>query len=389
MIRNSLLCGAGLVLGGASLAPAQIDPFPRSLLELGYDQTLSGQGPQSLYAYYYYNNPEFVRTNVALRLAVAPVYLYGEIGFRDVLPRTSVGIGLSGGVFGENYYEINQGHYDKGQSFYGSGVGTSLNLYHLANPGHLIPLHIIVQGGPNFTAYSKTGNTYEVFRLPDNGASAFGRVGLRVAGKEPTLYTPLAMEVSVWFERQWRFNEGPYGFAGDRQVQPTSDLFWLYAGFSYAWTNSGNQFTFALTAGGTRDADRFSAYQLGGVLPLAAEYPMTLPGYYYEEISAQRVVHLSASYVAPLSADHRWQLRLGVASAYVDYLPGFEQPNHWNTGAGPSLSYTARSEVWRLILRYGYGFNALRDGQQGGHSIGMLYEYNFERRKARRAAAAK
>jgi hypothetical protein len=246
-----------------------------------------------------------------------------------------------------------------------------------------------VQGGPNYTAYSKTGNTYEFFKLPDNGASAFGRAGLRLAGKDPMLYTALAMEVSLWFERQWRFNEGPYGFAGDRQVQPTSDLFWLYAGLNYAWTNSGNQFTFALTAGGSRDADRFSAYRLGGVLPLAAEYPMTLPGYYYEEISAERVVHLSASYVAPLSADHRWQLRLGVASAYVDYLPGFEQPNHWNTGIGPSLSYTTRSEVWRLILRYGYGFNALRDGQQGGHSIGLLYEYNFERRKARRAAAAK
>ena len=119
------------------------------------------------------------------------------------------------------------------------------------------------------------------------------------------------------------------------------------------------------------------------VLPLAAEFPLTLPGYYYQEISAQGFVHLSASYVAPLSADHRWQLRLGAASAYVDYLPGFAQPNHWNTGAGPSLSFTSRSEVWRVILRYGYGFNALRDGQEGAHSIGVLYQYNFERRKYR------
>ena len=70
------------MLGSASMALAQIDPYPRSLLQLGYDQSLSGQGPQSLYAYYYYNNPGFLRTNVALRLAVAPVYLDGEIGFR-------------------------------------------------------------------------------------------------------------------------------------------------------------------------------------------------------------------------------------------------------------------------------------------------------------------
>jgi hypothetical protein len=386
-LQSCLLGASGWVLCGASLALAQVDPFPRSLLQLGYDQSLSGQGPQSLYAYYYYNNPEFVRTNIALRLAVAPVYLYAELGFRRALPGTDVGIGLSGGGFGENYYEINQDSYIKGQSFDGSGGGASLNLYHLLNPGHLIPLNLIFQGGPNYTTYSATRNTDDTFELPQKGASAFARACLRLGGMEPMLYADLAMEASIWFEHQWRFNDGPYGFAGDRQVQPTADLYWLYAGLSYAWTNTGNQVTFALTAGGSRSADRFSAYRLGGVLPLAAEYPMTLPGYYYQEISARSVVHLSASYVLPLSANHRWQLRLGAASAYVDYLPGFEQPNHWNTGVGPSLSYTSRSEVWRLILRYGYGFNALRDGLQGGQSIGLLYQYDLERRKVRRSAA--
>ena len=46
-----------------------------------------------------------------LRLAVAPVSLYSELGFREVLPRTDFGIGIRGGAFGENYYEINQGDY--------------------------------------------------------------------------------------------------------------------------------------------------------------------------------------------------------------------------------------------------------------------------------------
>jgi hypothetical protein len=109
-------------------------------------------------------------------------------------------------------------------------------------------------------------------------------------------------------------------------------------------------------------------------LPLSAEVPLTLPGYYHQELSARRFVHLSAAYVVPLSADHRWQLRLGAASAYVDYLPGFEQPGHWNTGVGPSLSFTSRSEVWRVILR---------NGHEGAHSVGVLYQYNFEQRKHR------
>jgi hypothetical protein len=85
----------------------------------------------------------------------------------------------------------------------------------------------------------------------------------------------------------------------------------------------------------------------------------------------------------PLFADHRWQLRLGVATAHVDYLPGFERPGHWHTGAGPDLAFTSRSAVWRVVLRYGYGFNALRDGHDGAHSVGLLYQYNFEQRKHR------
>ena len=373
----------GLVLGGTALALAQIDPNPRSLLQLGYDLSLSDQGPKSLYAYYYYNDPEFVRTNVALRLAVAPIYLDGEIGFRQLLPYTDVGIGINGGGFGENYYEVRQGHYYKDESFYGNGGGASLNLYHRLNPARRIPINLVVKGGVNYTVYSDTRRTDDQFQLPEDGTSTFARAGLRFAGKEPMLYPDLAMEVSVWFEHQWRFNDGAYGFSGNRQVVPATDLYWLYAGLSYAWTNTGNQITFALTAGGSENADRFSAWRLGGVLPLAAELPLTLPGYYYQEISAERFVHMSAAYVAPLSADHRWQLRLGAASAYVDYLPGFEQPGHWQTGAGPSLSYTSRSEVWRVVLRYGYGFNALRDGEEGAHSVGLLYQYNFERRKHR------
>lgn len=378
-----------LLLGSALAVWAQMDPYPRNLLQLGYDYSLSGKGPQSLYAYYYYNNPSFFQTNIALRLAVAPVYLDGEIGFRGLLsPHTDVGLGLSGGGFAENYYEIRQGHYFKNESFDGHGGGVSLNLYHLINPRQRIPLNAVVQGGFHYSTYARTDQTADSFQPPANRENTFLRAGLRFAGKEPMLYPDLAMEVSVWFERQWQFDDRTYGFAADpRRGQPTTDLYWLYAGLSYAWTNTGHQFTFGLTAGGSDNPDRFSAWRLGGVLPLASEFPLTLPGYYYQELSARQFVHLSGGYVLPLSADHRWQARLGAASACLDYLPGFAQRSRWQTGVGTDLSYTSRSEVWRVIVRYGYGFNALRDAHEGAHSVGLLYQYNFEQRKVRNQAA--
>ena len=388
MPRRTLPAIFALLLASAFAVWAQIDPYARNLVQLGYDYSLSGKGPQSLYAYYYYNNPAFLGTNIALRLAVAPVYLDGELGFRSLLsPHTDVGLGFSGGGYAENYYEIRQGHYFKDESFDGHGGGASLNVYHLINPRQMIPLNAVVQGGYHYSTYSRTDQTADAFQPPANRDNTFLRAGLRLAGKEPMLYPDLAMEVSIWFERQWRFDDGTYGFAGDRQVQPTTDLYWLYAGLSYAWTNTGHQFSFGLTAGGSDHTDRFSAWRLGGVLPLASEFPLTLPGFYYQELSAQRFAHFSASYSLPLSANHRWQARLEAASACLDYLPEFEERSRWQAGVGTDLSYTSRSQVWRAILRYGYGVNALRDGHEGAHSVGLLYQYNFEQRKVRNQTA--
>jgi len=154
MQHRSFQVAFALLLGSAFAVWAQIDPYSRNLLELGYDYSLSGQGPQSLYAYYYYNNPALMNTNIALRLAVAPVYFDGELGFRQLLsPHTDVGLGLSGGGFGENYYEIRQGQYFKDESFDGHGGGASLNLYHLINPRQMIPLNAVVQGGFHYSTY--------------------------------------------------------------------------------------------------------------------------------------------------------------------------------------------------------------------------------------------
>ena len=144
-IRLKTIILSNLLFSVTSLIFAQIDPKHRNLLELGYDQPIVGQGPQAVYAYYYYNNPEFIRTNMALRLAVAPAYLYSELGFKQLLsPYTDIGIGLYGGAFGDNYYEVRQGHYYKNESFDGYGGGTALSVYQLLNPGMRIPLNLVV-----------------------------------------------------------------------------------------------------------------------------------------------------------------------------------------------------------------------------------------------------
>lgn len=387
-MRHSLhKCWSLAFLGLCILnAPAQVDPIPRNQIQLGYDQFLSGKGPQAAYAYYYLNVPQLLRSNLALRMAVAPAYLDSELGIRGVFtPHTDLGIGIAGGAFGDNYYEVRQGRYYQNQSFDGYGGGGALSLYQLLNPGQLVPLNVVARGGFRYTTYDKTQDTAGNFELPSDRMNLFTRAGLRLAGKEPVLYPDLGLELSVWFEREWRLSSDQYGFADDRQVNADANLYWAYAGLNYAWTNIGHRINFAVTAGGSDNADRFSAWRLGGVLPLVAEFPLVLPGYYYEEISARRFVHLYGSYAISLDSKDRWSLRFEGASARVDYLPGFEQASQWNTGVGGGIVYTSRNKVLKVAVRYGYGFDAIRDGGRGANSVGILLQYDFHALKQSRS----
>jgi hypothetical protein len=191
----------------------------------------------------------------------------------------------------------------------------------------------------------------------------------------------LGLELSLWYERQWRFQDDTYGFDNDRRINPSASLYWLYAGLNYAFTNSGQKISFAVTAGGSADADRFSAWRLGGVLPLISEFPLMLPGYYYEELTAKSFVHLYGAYDIALDPARRFNFRLEAASAHLDYLPGFEQTSSWQTGAGCALTFAPKKKNFQIVLRYGYGFNAIRDGKEGAQSFGMLFQYDFEARK--------
>ena len=57
-------------------------------------------------------------------------------------------------------------------------------------------------------------------------------------------------------------------------------------------------------------------------------------------------------------------------------------PDRWQTGAGCGLTFTPRNKICRVVLRYGYGFNAIReDGDKGAHSVGLLVQYDFEQHK--------
>ena len=278
---------ATLVLA-SNPAFAQIDPDARQLVHLGYDASFEGHAPIAAYAFYYLNRPQFLRDDLTLRMAIAPVYFDSELGLAHALgPNTDLGFGLAGGGFADSYREIRGGKFIPRESFDGHSGAASVSVYHRFNPAQRVPLFGVVRGGVRYATYTDTKDTASGFEMPDNYAAANFRAGLRLGGKEPVLYPSLAMELSAWVELLNRGNSGSYGFAHDRSVESASQLFYAHAYLAYTF-DRGDNLSVSMTAGQSSDADRFSAYRLGAVLPLVAEYPLMIPGYYYQEITARR-----------------------------------------------------------------------------------------------------
>jgi hypothetical protein len=364
-------------------ASAQIDPVRRDLIQFGYNQAFEGHEPLAAYAFFYHNQPDFLSTNVTLRLAIAPVYLDSELGFVNGLgPNTDFAIGLAGGGFSDGYNEIRGGKFLPDESFDGDGAEISASIYHLFNPGAEIPLNLVLRTTAHYSFYNRQDGTADGFVLPNDHGDFSVRTGLRWGGVEPTLFPPLAMELSVWYEGYLRSNPGPYGFGDDRKLREQSHLFWAEAALAYTLPKSQQSFYVRLTAGASVDADRFSAYRLGGFLPLIAEFPLSLPGYYYQEISARDFVLLNANYLLPLDPKKRWNIDLNAGSAFVDYLPGESQPGNWLNGVSGGLLYHSRSDRWKIMVDYAYGIDAIRSHGRGANSVGVLLQIDLGKKRS-------
>ena len=349
-ILRGWIAGLAVAIGGAWMALGQVDPEKRELFQFGYNQPIEGKGPLAGYAFYYLNLPQFLKTNLTLRLAIAPVYLDTELGIREVFsPYTDIGLGIHGGGFADTYSEIRQGNLRESESFTGHGGGISASLYQLINPGKMVPLSAVVRTEAHYSVYARDDDTADNFELPNDRGNFNLRAGLRWGGREPLMFPEVSMELSAWYEAQIRGESSTYGFMGDREVEPVSQLFWARALIGFGLPNN-HSFNVSLTLGGGKDVDRFSAYRLGGFLPMAAEFPLSLPGYYFQEISAERFVLLGGNYSIPLDKNDRFAVNFVAATAGVDYVSGLAQPGNWHSGVGAGIRFSSPTKFFQMVL---------------------------------------
>jgi hypothetical protein len=365
------------VLGLPALTPAQIDPEPRRNLELGVEGPLKGNGPISGYGFFLWNQPHFIDEDWYLRVVFAPTFLISDL-VRDRWPAPghAVGVGLGGGSFPYNFDEFRNGSHIQRESFWGHGVEATASYYRRLKLFDLLPVEGSVRVHPQYVFYQRSDTAHR-FRLPDATPIYGGRVGIRAGGEPPELFPDVALEVSAWYEVNWRQQAEAYGFPETPiQTQSTPQQAWARAGgiFSITKNQSGRLF---LTGGTSRDADPLSSYRLGSSLPFRREFPLVLHGYYVDEVFAHHFWLMNASYRFPLwPGSKRFRLQLAFDYARVGYLAGHALPRRDLRGLGADLS-VALTERATLVLGYGYGWDAPRDHSFGGHEANALIEFKF------------
>jgi hypothetical protein len=149
-----------LTLFAPVFALAQIDPVKRDLIQFGYNQALEGHAPFAGYAFYYHNQPDFLRTNLTLRLALAPVYLDSELGFVGGLGRTRIlPSAWRAADLPTATTKSAAANIFRAESFTGHGGEISASVYHLFNPADEIPLNLIVRGTAHYSTFERNDST--------------------------------------------------------------------------------------------------------------------------------------------------------------------------------------------------------------------------------------
>jgi len=374
-VSKALILAASLLFAGT--AGAQIDDSRRLLLEAGYEDGLGNPGPSAPYAFLHLNRPRIAGPGSALRLVIAPVYADAELGLPGLFgTKTDLGLGLSGGGYAFGHAQVDRGDERPGESFIGHGGGPSVSLYpRIAKIGP-VPVSGVFRMALSYTDFQRTSRTDARFQLPPDQWTGSARAGIRAGGVEPGVDKGRALEVSLWTEKRVRDKPAAFGYDDDRVVSRSVNLVWGRLLASLPGPGS-TRVGAGLNAGVGGHVGRLSAYRLGGMGTLTSEFPLVLPGYFTQEISARRFVHAWGRTAVPFPGSDRYFIDLAAAGASVGPIPGTDPGAARHVGFSVGASYAPKLGGLHGQLAYGYAPTALRGTRRGAHSAALSVEIDF------------
>ncbi len=364
-----------LALAIAPGALCQVDIEHRRTLTLQTGLPLKGDEPANGFGYLWFNQNNYPWTNTALRVIFAGIFVDTELSyFLPANPNIAVGAGMGGGLYIDSITPYQDGEILSNQRFYGDVATTRVFVNEtIPNP---TPLPLNVRGTYSVTGsfYRKTDTTSD-FTIPDDFVTQSLTAELRFGGIEPGLTARRGAELYLAADANYR--SGFEAFGPNGALLPAHTEYRRVYG-SLAAKIPVQQTTFFARVGGGlgEDLDELSAYKLGGNLLGVDQFAATLHGYYTREFFADDFGIANLELRQQLTEEHALAVHL-----YGDWAvlkPVAPEAPDWDNifGVGAGVSFRALWDIdW--LISYGYGINAVRNGERGGHEIGLALEKKF------------
>ena len=350
----------------------QVDIASRRTLILQTSFPLKGYEQPGAFGFFWFNQYDFPWTNTALRVVVAGVF--SDVEFSYVLPANTniaIGAGLGSGWYIDSVIPYHNGNLLDDQRFYGDVANGRVFINEtIPNPS---PLPLNLRGTYTVTGsfYRKTDTT-SGFTIPDNFYTQSLTAEFRYGGIEPGLTARRGAELYLAADANYRSGFEPFGLNG--ALLPAHTEYQRVYG-SLSGKIPVQQTTFYARVGGGmgEHMDELSAYKVGGNLLGVEPFAVTMHGYYTREFFADDFGITNLEVRQQLTEQHDVTVHLYSDWAVIKPVPP-ESPD-WNNifGVGAGLNFRAFGDI-DFLISYGYGINAIRRGDHGGHEVGLALE---------------
>jgi len=353
----------------------QVDVESRRTLIVQTGFPLRGDEQPTAFGYFWFNQNDYPWTNTALRVIFAGVYADSEFSyFLPANTNIAIGAGLGGGFFLDSVIPYQDGELLSKQRFYGDVADARVFVNEtIPNPSPL-PLNLRATYGVSGSFFRKTAST-TAFTLPDDFFTQTLMAEFRFGGIEPGLIARRGAEVYLAADANYRSGFEPFG--PNAALLPAHSEYQRVYG-SLAAKIPLQQTTFYARVGGGlgEHLDEISAYKVGGNLLGVEPFAVTVHGYYTREFLADDFGVANLELRQQLTQQYAITAHLYGDWAIVKPVPP-ELPDWHNIfGVGAGLSFRAFWDI-NWLVTYGYGINALRDGDHGGHEIGLGLQKEF------------
>ena len=365
-----------LILLVAHRGWAQVDTEHRRVLvaQSSFGVVHSDEAP-SAFGYLWFNENNYPWTNTALRVLFSGIYADGELSW--FLPgnhTTALGLGASGGFYLDSIVPYQAGTLVKDQAFYGDRADVRLFIDQAIPNSAALPVNLRATYRVSGAFYRATSDTRN-FDIPDNFLTQRLGAEFRVGGIVPGLTASRGVELVLAADANYRSGYNGFGPVG-AHFPDHSDYGRLTGAFAGNLPVGPTTLFGRLTGAWGANLDQLSAWKLGGNIVGGTTFSYPLHGYYTRELMASDFGLANLEWIIPICQQHGLTGHLYSDWAVIKSPP--PAPDDWHNyfGVGAGLGFRG---PWHTdwLVSYGYGINAVRNGEHGGHEIGLALERVF------------